>query len=141
MLDKTVIQRITLIFGIVYLLVAIAGFIPGLTTASDVPGNNPNEGLIMGIFGTNLLHNLSHFLFAAILIVGGLSKDFTLSANRIMFVVFLVTVLGQFIDPVVNGLALNTPDLVLHLASALLTGYLGFLAHRSPVRVGSQRPM
>ncbi|MDB5078798.1 MAG: hypothetical protein JWP00_722 [Chloroflexi bacterium] len=129
-MDRSTVKTITLIFGIVYLAVGILGFIPGITQATSVTGTSPNEGLLMGIFGVNLLHNLSHLLFAAILIGGALMDEHVYTANKILFVVFVVLVISSFIDPVVDSLALNVPDLALHAGSALLTGYLGFLSNR-----------
>jgi hypothetical protein len=47
-----------------------------------------------------------------------------------MAAVFLVLVVASVIASIVEGVAINPPDTVLHLASALLTGYLGFVATR-----------
>jgi hypothetical protein len=70
-----------LVYGIVFLAVGIAGFIPGITQ----PGGPSPEGsppvhdvhLLLGIFPVNAAHNLVHVLFG----LGGLiaSRDLRLS--------------------------------------------------------------
>lgn len=128
-MDLGTIKRITLVFGIVYALMGVMGFIPGLTSHADTPGNMPGEGLVLGIFAVNVLHNLSHILFGAILIYGGLSNQ-VIMVNRLMCFVFLALVLASFIPPLVDLVSVNLSDTLLHLASAALTGFLGFLAPR-----------
>ena len=51
--------------------------------------------------------------------------------NQGLAVVFALLVLVSFAAPVAEGVAINVPDTLLHLATALITGYLGFLSGRS----------
>lgn len=51
--------------------------------------------------------------------------------NKVLSVVFAVLVVASFVAPIIEQLPLNPPDTVLHLASAILTGYIGFVA-KSP---------
>lgn len=118
------IQKITVAFGAVYVLIGILGFVPGITMASSVPG----QSLLLGIFAVNLIHNIAHLLLGAVLIVGGMSAANVRTVNKVMAVIFAVLVVGSFIAPIVEGVAINPPDTLLHLASALLTAYLGFVA-------------
>ena len=110
-------QKITLVLGVVYVAVGILGFVPGITT----------DGLLLGIFAVNALHNIAHLVIGAALIWGSMSAAIT-TVNKVMAVVFGVLVIASFIAPVVEQLPLNPPDTVLHLASAAITAYLGFLA-------------
>ena len=130
-MTRSTIQRITIGFGIVYLLIGILGFIPGITTfAANPVGPVPGEGLLLGIFAVNVVHNIAHLVLGAVLILGGLSAESVTKVNKGMAAVFLVLVVGSVIAPIVEGVAINPPDTILHLASALLTGYLGFVAPR-----------
>ena len=130
-MTRSTIQRITLGFGIIYLLIGILGFIPGITTfAANPVGPVPGEGLLLGIFAVNVVHNIAHLVVGAALILGGLSAARVTTVNQAMAAVFLVLVVGSVIAPIVEGVAINPPDTVLHLASALLTGYLGFVGPR-----------
>jgi hypothetical protein len=130
-MSRSAVQKITLAFGIVYFLVGVLGFIPGITQFNPNPaGPVPGEGLLLGIFAVNVVHNIAHLAVGAVLIWGGLSAARVLAVNKAMAILFLVLVVGSIIAPIVEGVAINPPDTVLHLASALLTGYLGFLAAR-----------
>ncbi len=50
--------------------------------------------------------------------------------HRVLPLVFLVLFAGGFVPAFVNLLAINAADTILHLVSALLTSYLGFIAPR-----------
>jgi hypothetical protein len=55
------------LFGVVFLLVGILGFIPGIT--SDAPGDFTGEGSeaeLLGIFKVSILHNIVHLLFGLV---------------------------------------------------------------------------
>jgi hypothetical protein len=120
-------QRITVGFGIVYLAVGILAFIPGMTVASSQPG----QGLLLGIFAVNTLHNVTHLLVGAVLVWAGVAAPpVTTAVNKALAVVFALLVVASFVAPIVEGVALNPPDTLLHLASVLVTGYLGFLTSR-----------
>ena len=130
-MTRPTIQRITIGVGIVYLLIGILGFIPGITRfAANPVGPVPGEGLLLGIFAVNVVHNIAHLLLGAVLIVGGRSAERVTAVNKGMAVVFLILVVGSVIAPIVEGVAINPPDTILHFASAVLTGYLGFVAPR-----------
>lgn len=110
-------QRITLGLGIVYVAVGVLGFVPGITA----------NGLLLGIFAVNALHNVAHLVLGAVLIWASGSASLTM-VNKTMAVVFAVLVVASFIAPILEQLPLNPPDTALHLASMLITGYLGFAA-------------
>ncbi len=105
----------------------IIGFIPALSPNND---GNTNQQLVLGIFGVNYLHDISHILLGAILIYGGLVPANVFLVNKIMAVIFIVLFLASFIGPLADLVALNAADAILHLVSAALTGYLGFVAER-----------
>ena len=84
----------------------------------------------LGIFAVNALHNIAHLVLGAVLIWGSMSAAIT-TVNKAMAVVFGVLVIASFVAPIVEQLPLNPPDTILHLASAAITAYLGFMP--SPV--------
>lgn len=129
----SLVQRITLAFGIVYAAVGVLGFIPGIT----VPSAHPGHGLLLGIFAVNTIHNLAHLLLGGVLIWGGLGPDRAVTVNRVMAAVFMVLTVASFIAPIVEGVALNPPDTILHFGSMLLTAYLGFVAARPAEQLAS----
>jgi hypothetical protein len=110
-----------IIFGIVFLLVGVLGFVPGSTT-----GEMP-----LGIFHVNAVHNIVHVLSGAVALISGLMST---AAARMYFRVFgivyaLVAILGFLIG---NGLLLglisnNMADTWLHVVIALVALALGFV--------------
>lgn len=109
------------IFGIVLLLVGILGFIPGITT---------EDGLLLGIFQTDGLHNIVHLVTGAI---GIWAAKNGAKAAKMYFQIFgvvyaLITILGFFSsDGTILGLITNnTADTILHLVIAVVALYFGF---------------
>src|SRR6266513_366087 len=118
-----------LIFGVVFLLVGVLGFVPGITDGQ----------MLLGIFHVNGKHNLVHLLSGAVALYAGLTS---VAASRIYFRVFgiiygLVAILGFVVG---NGLLLglianNTADTWLHVAIALVSLVLGFMPAKPNVAV------
>jgi hypothetical protein len=111
-----------IIFGIVFLLVGVLGFVPGITTTGQ---------MLLGIFHVNAVHNIVHLLSGAVALITGLTST---AAARTYFRVFgivyaLVAILGFFTG---NGLLLglisnNMADTWLHVLIALVALALGFV--------------
>jgi hypothetical protein len=117
-------QKISVAFGIVYLAVGVLGFIPAVVAPSTQPG----QGLLLGIFAVNVIHNLVHIVAGAVLVWAGLSAGMVRPVNKVMAVVFAALVIVSFLAPIAEGVAINLPDTLLHLVSAAVTGYVGFMA-------------
>jgi len=133
-MNRSTVQKITIGFGIIYLLVGIMGFIPAFVSPGPDVSNLPNQGSLLGIFPINLIHNLAHIVLAAALILGGMSEDKVGAVNRVLSGVFVILAISGLIGPLANSMlgaeTANIPDILLHLGSAVLTGYLGFVAAR-----------
>ncbi|MBD2778447.1 DUF4383 domain-containing protein [Iningainema tapete] len=87
-----------LIIGIVFLLLGVAGFIPGLvslpgTTASYVPPDQTSSayamgfGYVFGLFPTNFLHNIVHCAVGLL----GIASFTSLSGTRLFNLSFAIT--------------------------------------------------
>ena len=122
--NRTLAQTLALVFGIVFLLVGILGFIPGIT--EDAPGSfagEDSEGSIFGVFQTSILHNLAHLAFG-IGILAARKHDTALTyllVGGIAYVgLFLLGILG-----VMDWLPADDTDDWLHLVLgvALLGGW------------------
>jgi len=113
-------KKLSLLFGVVFILVGVLGFVPGVT----------RDGHLLGIFHVNLAHNVVHVLTGLVAVVMGLTSD---HAARIFFCVFgviygLVAILGFAYgdQPILGILASNTADTWLHVGIAAVSLVLGF---------------
>ncbi len=137
--DRTDIQTAALLFGIVFLLVTLVGFIPGITTDYDDLTRFDGEGAkIFGIFGTNILENIVHLLYG----VAGLaaasswaaSKNYFIWGGAVYLVVWLYGLLGgSDEDSSANFLGLNSAADWLHFILGVAMIAIGFLLSRRVV--------
>ena len=123
------IKRAALIFGWVFLLVGIMGFIPALRT-----GVGGSDGYLLGIFAVDSLHNWVHTLTgAAALAVGYRSEAASQLYFKIFGIVYALVALLGFVygnSPLLGIMAHNMIDAVFHLLIAATALYLGFAARR-----------
>ncbi|MET1043955.1 MAG: DUF4383 domain-containing protein [Microbacteriaceae bacterium] len=124
-------RLVATIFGAVYLVVGLLGFL----ATGRVAFVGPDGALLLGIFEVNPLHNIAHLIIGAALLTAGLtSVRASKSANITVGVIYLLLgIVGFFIvDTPANILALNTADHFLHLVSAIVLLAVGFAAERVP---------
>ena len=123
-MSRSAAMKISLGLGLAYLAIGVLGFIPGITVASSAPG----QGLLLGIFAVNTIHNLAHLVLGAALVWAATTGDSVRMVNRGLAAVFAILVVGSLIAPIVEGVAINPPDTGLHLVSLLVTAAIGFMA-------------
>lgn len=119
-------KRIAMIFGAVFVLVGILGFVPGVAT--DAPDGDYRR--LFGVFAVDTMHNLVHLLTGVVAIACGMMSE---AASRNYFRIFgvvygLVAALGVLYGkaPLLGLMAHNMPDVVLHTAIAIVALFLGF---------------
>ncbi|MFF1632359.1 DUF4383 domain-containing protein [Leifsonia sp. NPDC058248] len=128
-------RLVATIFGAVYIVVGLLGF----AYTGGVGFVATQGGLILGIFEVNPLHNIAHLLIGAALLIAGLTRVAAAKAvnTTVGAVYLLLGIVGFFlVGTGANILALNTPDHVLHLVSAIVLLGVGLGAERT-VRANS----
>jgi hypothetical protein len=116
-------QRFAQVFGAVYVLVGILGFIPPLLIGT-VPGAiGPFAGFLIGLFAVNWFHSLAHLLIG----VAGLATYRNPAAASIYALVLGIAYALLFVVGLIWGitflgglLPLNGLDHILHLLTALV---------------------
>lgn len=130
------VRYFALAYGIVFLLVGIAGFVPGLTTPPEAGADVAVAtafGRLFDLFPVNVLHNLVHIAFG----IWGLAAYRTLSAARIyarsvavIYAVLMVMGLIPVLNTTFGLIPLYGHDIWLHALLALVAAYFGW----APVR-------
>lgn len=133
-------RTFALVFGILYLLVGIVSFIPGVsphdaTLDSAHPINEAvhfAHGRALGLFPVNALHNIVHIAIGVWGIVGSRSASGArLYAQGVAIFYGLLTVLGAIPSEMTKTLfglvPLHGYDILLHAGSALIAAYFGFV--------------
>jgi hypothetical protein len=138
---RTAIQNAALWIGVVFLLIGIAGFIPGITTNYDQMtfAGPESEALLLGVFQVSILHNIVHLLFG----VWGLAAARSFSGSRVYLIgggliYGLLWIYGLVVDEgtTANFVPLNDADNWLHLGLFVLMVLLGVVLgseNRRPV--------
>ena len=120
-MNRTPVENIARLVGVVFLLVGVAGFIPGITTnlydGLEFAGNDGNAELL-GIFKVSILHNIVHGLFGiaglALAKTASGARTFLVGGGAIYIVLWLLGLLGG-----ADWIPSNTADDWLHLVLGL----------------------
>lgn len=129
------VQKAALAVAIVFLLVGVLGFIPGITTdySSMTFAGHHSDAKLLGLFEVSVLHNIVHLLFG----LAGIAVARTVSGARLYLIgggaIYLVLwlyglIIGQ--DSTANFVPLNPADDWLHLLLGLGMIALGLLTTR-----------
>jgi hypothetical protein len=129
-------RTVALVLGVVYVLVGILGFIPGITSQGGDFADMPSaSGAILGIFPVNVLHNIVHLAIGAALLYGSTATPLAIVVSRVIGVVYLLVAVIGFFSPDTFGLMpIGGADIFLHLASAAVLLYIGFMAPAAEAR-------
>ena len=121
----TVNRIVALVIGIVYTLVAIAGF---FVSSSMTPGN------LLG-FDVDIVHNLVHLVTG----IAGLAAAFTGWSRRfkqVIGIIYIIVGIAGLIYPalyfdgrLLGLMHVNAPDHVLHLITGIVAAGVGFFVH------------
>lgn len=123
------VRIVALALGAVYVIVGIAGFVPALQTDpmhADMPSAT---GDLLGIFPINALHNVVHLVIGAALLYGSTATPAAIAISRGVGIVYLlVGVLGIPFPDGFGLLPLGGTDVILHLGTAVVLLYIGFMS-------------
>ncbi|MDB5190288.1 MAG: TonB-dependent siderophore receptor [Parcubacteria group bacterium] len=128
-------KKLAVLFGIVFVLVGILGFIP-----------NPLVGSA-GLFQTDVLHNIVHLLIGVVLLIVAMSAPEKSSLWLKVFgvIYLLLAVLGFILIPsggMLLGLVLmNTADHWLHVVLGVVLLIAGVVSSKPAMAVSSGMPM
>jgi hypothetical protein len=117
-MDRSPVQNVARLVGVVFLLVGVAGFIPGITTdlydGLEFAGDDGTAQLL-GLFEVSVLHNIVHGLFGiaglALAATASGARTFLIGGGAIYLMLFLLGIAGGG-----DWIPVNDADNWLHLA-------------------------
>jgi hypothetical protein len=130
------VRAFALVYGIVFLLVGICGFIPPFLTPVAEHGDhairvNAFEGYLFGLFHVNVLHSLVHVLFGIMGLAMSRRFDSARLYARIVAITYgILAVMGLVpaLNTVFGLIPLHGHDVWLHLVLAAAAAYFGWAA-------------
>ncbi|MFE3855895.1 DUF4383 domain-containing protein [Streptomyces griseorubiginosus] len=132
---RTPVRQAALAVGVVFLLVGVLGFVPGVTTDYDTMefASHDSGAELLGIFQVSVLHNLVHLAFGAAGVVMSRTVSgaatFLLAGGAVYLVLWLYGLLVGH-DSSANFVPLNTADDWLHFFLGIGMIALGMLLTR-----------
>lgn len=134
---RDLLQTAALLVGVVFVLVAILGFVPGITTGDLGAYGHESDAKLLGLFQVSILHNIVHLLFG----VGILMSRTRAGAKAYLVgggVIYLVlVVVGLFIHDkmeAINFVPINSADNLLHLVLGIAMIGVGLVLGKTPAR-------
>jgi hypothetical protein len=133
------VQLAAMVVGVVFLLVGVLGFVPGVTTNYDqlMLAGHESGALLLGLFQVSVIHNIVHIAFG----VAGLALARTVAGARNFLIYGGVVYVALWIygllispDSTANVVPFNTADNWLHFALAVGMIALGVLLARDTFR-------
>ncbi|MDX6503351.1 MAG: hypothetical protein QOE29_476 [Gaiellaceae bacterium] len=135
---RTSVQSLAALVGVVFLLVGILGFVPGITTHyGDLSFAGHGSGAkLLGIFQVSILHNIVHLLFGVVGLVLAKTVDgartYFLGGGSVYLLLWVVGLAGA-----ADWIPANTADNWLHFGLGVGMILLGLVAGRATSRVAS----
>jgi hypothetical protein len=132
---RSPVRTAALVVSVVFLLVGVLGFVPGVTTNYDTMtfAGHHSDALLLGVFQVSVLHNIVHLLFG----VAGLAlartargaRAYLIGGGAIYLILWLYgLVVGE--DVAADFVPLNGADDWLHLGLGIGMIALGLLTTR-----------
>jgi hypothetical protein len=135
-----------MLVGLVFLVVGVLGFIPGITTNYDELkfAGHDSDAQLLGIFDVSILHNIVHLLFG----VAGIALARTLEGARTYLLGGGVIYLALFVYGAVwgadeggaNFIPMNWADNILHIVLGVGMVGLGVVLGKEMVRRDTAAP-
>ena len=127
-------RNFALIFGIVFLALGIAGFIPGVVQPlhEGHPEVMGTGGQLLGLFPVNELHNAVHILFGLWGLAASRSLGGAVMYARGVAIIYAVLTVAGFVPDLQSLVPLYGNDIWLHGLLALVAAYFGWVHRNVP---------
>lgn len=129
-------RTFAMIFGIVFLAVGIAGFVPQLLQDPQGGEMAADDGhkMLLGMFAVNMAHNIVHLLFGLWGLAAARSSGGSVMYARGVAIIYAVLTICGFVpslDDFFGLVPLHGNNVWLHAGLAVVAAYFGWV-HRNP---------
>lgn len=111
-------RKLAVLFGIAFVGVGILGFVPMFVTT---------DGLLLGIFKIDSMHNMVHLASGVVALLASTNFNFARLYFQVFGVVYGLVGVWGLITGNVMGMEMNMADHLLHLGIAAISLYVGFV--------------
>lgn len=111
---------IAIIFGIAFIFVGVAGFLPQFMAG----------GLLFGFFEASTIHNIIHIVSGVLAIMAATSYRYAKLYFRVFGIIYAIFAIAGIFNVDLHVLFFNTADNVLNVLIAIVALYLGFARSR-----------
>jgi hypothetical protein len=138
MRDRVSVQSLAAVVGVVFVVMGVLGFVPGITTHSGSMSfaGHGSSAKLFGIFQVSILHNLFHLVFGlvglALAKTAEGASNFLVGGGVVYLALWLLGVIGAG-----DWLPANTADNWLHFLLGIGMLGLGFVVGRGPARTAA----
>ena len=136
---RSTVRSAALGVGVVFLIVGILGFVPGITQDLDTItfADHESQAKLLGLFQVNILHNIVHLLFGVIGVAMARTavnaRNFLIYGG-IIYLVLLIYGMVVDLDGSANFVSLNVADNWLHFVLGVGMIGLGAMLGRTRAR-------
>jgi hypothetical protein len=135
--SRSNVQRGAALVGVVFLLVGVLGFVPGVTTGYShlAFATHMSGAQLFGLFQVSILHNLVHLAFGVVGLVCARSplraRNFLLYGGLVYLAFFLYGIVVEY-QSAANFVPFDDADNVLHFLLGAGMIVLSFVLDRGP---------
>lgn len=139
-MTATPVQTAATVVAVIFLLVGVLGFIPGITTDFDMLefAGHESGAMLLGIFQVSVLHNIVHLLFGIVglpLARSATGAWYFLVVGGVIYLVLWLYGLLVDMESTANFVPFNEADNWLHLGLGVGMIALGLLLGRARTQV------
>lgn len=120
---------VAVVSGVVFVLVGILGFIPGISPMADmVQGMEVADAAVLGLVPVNAVANIVHILLGGILLYASTSSSMAILILKVFGLAYLLLgVIGLFAPEGFGIMPLGGGEMVVHFLTAIVFLVVGFM--------------